>query len=224
MEVRAEYLSGKPVQHAKVRVVRGDEWEWNYHDQKWEGEETAPVEGQFDGSGKFIAHVSLKKDFENFTPNQWRRSEDFDLAAFVTDLSTGRTEQRRFQLGLSALPIHLYVLNSGTGSADAPLLLYVTSSYADGTPASMAGSIVGFVPKAEGDCDEQPGTPKRVTLSSFHTNHFGVGRVELRPLSPDLLASSNWARIYHNPDYENQKSGYLLLEARDGKGQPRCRC
>ena len=54
-----------------------------------------------------------------------------DLAAYVTDLSTGRTEQRRFQLRLSAQPIHLYMLASDVSSADAPLALYVTSSYAD---------------------------------------------------------------------------------------------
>jgi hypothetical protein len=105
VEVRADYLFGKPVQHAKVRVVRRDEWEWNYRDQKWEVTKTEPVEGQFDASGKFIAHVSLKKEFENFRPNRWRRFQDLELAAYVTDLSTGRTEQRRFQLRLSALPI-----------------------------------------------------------------------------------------------------------------------
>jgi hypothetical protein len=218
VEVRADYLFGKPVQHAKVRVVRRDAWEWNYHDQKWEGEETQPVEGQLDASGKFIAHVSLKKDFEAFAPSQWRRYVDLDLAAYVTDLSTGRTEQRRFQLRLSALPIHLYVLNSGTGSADAPLVLYVTSSYADGTPASVDGDIVGFLPNAQDECDDLPGAPHNVTLASFHTNQFGVGRVELRPLAPDLLVISNWARHYRNPEYENQRSGCLFLEAADRKG------
>jgi MG2 domain/Macroglobulin domain MG4/Macroglobulin domain MG3 len=43
VEVRADYLFGKPVQHAKVRVVRRDAWEWNYREQKWEGEETGAV-------------------------------------------------------------------------------------------------------------------------------------------------------------------------------------
>jgi hypothetical protein len=218
VEVRADYLFGKPVQHAKVRVVRRDGWEWNYRDQKWEGTETEPVEGQFDASGKFIAHVRLKKDFENFRPNRWRRFQDLELAAYVTDLSTGRTEQRRFQLRLSALPIHIYLLNSSTGSAEAPLVLYVTSSYADGKPASVDGNIASFLPDAEGECDEQPADAKRVTLSKFHTNQFGVGRVELRPLPPELLVRSKWARIYHNPEYENQRNTCLLLEAADRKG------
>jgi hypothetical protein len=219
VEVRADYLFGKPVQHAKVRVVRRDEWEWNYRDQKWKGTETEPVEGQFDTSGKFIAQVSLKKDFENFRPNRWRRFQDLEFAAYVTDLSTGRTEQRRFQLRLSALPIHLYVLNSSTGSAEAPLVLYVTSSYADGKPASVDGNIVSFLPGAEGECDEQPSAAKRVTLSKFHTNQFGVGRVELRPLQPELLVTSKWAGIYHSPEYENQRNTCLLLEAADRKGK-----
>jgi hypothetical protein len=218
VEVRADYLFGKPVQHGKVRVVRRDGWGWNYHDQKWDGEETGAAEGELDASGKFIAHISLKKDFEDFTPGQWRRFEDLDLAAYVTDLSTGRTEQRRFQLRLSALPIHLYVLNSGTGAADAPLVLYVTSSYADGTPASVDGDIASFLPNAQDECDEQPDASHRVTLARFHTNQFGVGRLELRPLAPDRLVISKWAHLYHNPGYENQKSGCLFLEATDRKG------
>ena len=218
VEVRADYLFGKPVQHAKVRLVRRNQWQWSYHEQKWEGEETEPVEGQLDASGKFVAHISLKKDFEDFKPSQWRRFEDLDLAAYVTDLSTGRTEQRRFQLRLSALPIHLYLLNSGTESADAPLVLYMTSSYADGTPASVNGDIVSFLPNAEGECDGQKDAAHRVPLVSFHTNQFGVGRVEVRPLTPDMLVISKWARLYHNPEYENQRSGCLLLEAADRKG------
>jgi hypothetical protein len=218
VEVRADYLFGKPVQHAKVRVVRRDRWQWSYDDQKWEGEELGPVEGQFDASGRFIAHVSLKKDFEDFTPSQWHRFQDLDLAAYVTDLSTGRTEQRRFQLRISALPIHLYVQNPGTGSADAPLVLYVTSSYADGTPASVDGRIVSFLPNDQDECEEQPDHPDRVTLGSFHTNQFGVGRVELRPLPPDRLVIPQRARLYHYPGYEDQRSGCLLLEAADRKG------
>src|SRR5262249_15308408 len=126
--------------------------------------------------------------------------------------------QRRFQLRLSALPIHLYVLNSRSGSAEAPLGLYVTSSYADGTPASVDGDIASFLPSADGECDEQQGAPQHVTLARFHTNHFGVGRVALRPLPPNLFASSKWARIYHNQEYENQRSACLFLEAADHKG------
>jgi hypothetical protein len=218
VEVHANYLFGKPVQHAKVRVVRRGEWRWNYRDQKWEGEERGPVEGQLDASGKFVAHISLKKDFEDFTPSHWKSYFDLSLAAYVTDLSTGRTEQRRFQLRLSAAPIHLYVLNSSTGSADAPLVLYVTSSYADGTPASVDGNIVGFPPDAQDECYGQTDAADRVTLASFHTNQFGVGRVELRPLPSKLLFVSKWARLYRNPGYENLRSGCLLLEAADPKG------
>src|SRR5262249_5425311 len=161
----------------------------------WEGQETEPVEGQLDASGKFIAHISLKKDFEDFTPGRWRRFQDLDLAAYVTDLSTGRTEQRRFQLRLSALPIHLYLLRLGTESADAPLVLYVTSSYADGTPASVDGDIVSLLPDEEDDCEDRPDASDRVTLARFHTNQFGVGRIELRPLAPDRLVISRWAYL-----------------------------
>lgn len=225
VEVRADYLFGKPVQHAKVRVVRQPEWQWNYHDQKWEGEETDPVEGQLDASGKFIAHIGLKKDFENFEPSHWNRFRDVDLAAYVTDLSTGRTEQRRFQLRLSELPVHLYVLNSGEGSAEAPLVLYVISSYADGTPASVEGNNMGVRPNTRNEFDEDPDAAHRVSLSRFHTNRFGVGRIEIQPLDRNLLITPEWMRRYRNPEYEaegevslGQRSARLLLEAADRKG------
>ena len=219
VEVRADYLFGKRVQHAKVRVVRRAGWQWNYQDQKWEGEETEPVEGELDASGKFIAHISLKTDLEDFTPSRWRRFRDLDLAAYVTDLSTGRTEERRFQLRLSAAPIHLYVFNPSMGSADAPQVLYVTSSYADGTPASVDGTIKGFLPNAQDECDEQTDASDRVTLAHFHTNQFGVGRVDLPPLGPNLLAMPKWARFYHNAGYDNQRSACLFLEGADRKGK-----
>lgn len=218
VEVRADYLFGKPVQHGKVRVVRREEWKWNYRDQKWEGEETEPVEGELDASGKFVAHISLKKDLEDFKPNRWRRFLDLDLAAYVTDLSTGRTEQRRFQLRLSALPIHLYVLKTGTAAADAPVVFYVTSSYADGTPAAVHGDIASFLPNGQEQCDEQPDAPHHATLARFQTNQFGVGRVELPPLAPELLAVSKWASLYRGQGYENQRTACLLLEAADQKG------
>jgi hypothetical protein len=218
LEVRANYLFGKPVQHAKVRVVRRDEWHWNYQDQKWDGEETELVEGQFDASGKFIAHVILKNQFEDFEPSHWNRYRDLDLAAYVTDLSTGRTEQRRFQLRLSAQPIHLYMLTSDVSSADAPLALYVTSSYADGTPASVDGNIIGVRPNAKGDFDDQPDAAHRVALARFHTNQFGIARIDLPPLTRDLLIAPEWMRRYHNSEYESQTTGRLLLEAADRKG------
>jgi hypothetical protein len=217
IEVRAGYLFGKPVQHARVRVVRRREWNWSYHDQKWEGEETGPVEGQLDGSGKFMAHFRLKEDFEDFEPSHRNRFKDLDLAAYVTDLSTGRTEQRRFQLRLSALPIHLYVMPPDGASAEAPLVLYVTSSYADGTLASVNGNIVGVRPNGKEDFDDEPDAAHRVTLARFHTNQFGVGRIEMPPLARDLLINPEWIRRYHQ-DHGDQRNARLLLEATDRKG------
>ncbi|HXZ28727.1 MAG TPA: MG2 domain-containing protein, partial [Terriglobales bacterium] len=216
VEVRADYLFGKPVQRAKVRVVRRREWQWNYKDQKWEGEETEPVEGRFDATGKFVAHISLKREFDDFKPSRWQRFLDLDLAAYVTDLSTGRTEQRRFQLRLSPQPIHLYVLGAG-GSTEAPVVFYVTSSYADGTPASVDGTISAALPNAKEEFDEQPDAAHRVLLGRFHTNRYGVGRVELRPLARELLVIPDWRRRYHYEE-EGEREARLLLEAADHKG------
>jgi len=60
-------------------------------------------------------------DFHDFKESSYQRFEDLTLAAYVTDLSTKRTEQRRFKLRLSAQPIHLYLSTAGTITADAPL-------------------------------------------------------------------------------------------------------
>jgi hypothetical protein len=108
VEVRADYLFGKPVQHAKVKVARQENRRWDSEKQEWLADESHALEGQLDSDGKFTAHVDLTEDFRDFKEYSYQRFEDVRLAAYVTDLSTKRTEQRRFKLRLSAQPIHLY--------------------------------------------------------------------------------------------------------------------
>src|SRR6202035_2903724 len=98
---------------------------------KWVADESQALEGQLDLDGKFTAHINLTEDFRDFKEYSYQRFEDVSLVAYVTDLSTKRTEQRRFKLRLSAQPIHLYLSTAGTITADAPFVMYVTSSYAD---------------------------------------------------------------------------------------------
>jgi hypothetical protein len=235
VEVRADYLFGKPVQRAKVRVVRQENRRWDSEKQVWVADESQALEGELDSDGKFTAHVDLAGDFHDFKESSYQRFEDLTLAAYVTDLSTKRTEQRRFKLRLSAQPIHLYLSTAGTIAADAPFVLYVTSSYADGTPASVNGVVEGARPDSIGQSGEEPSAANRVPLGKFHTNHYGVGRVELQPLQKDLLApvgglgyqewySHPWMRSwseyhdYNNPGQGGQSNALILLRCADAAG------
>jgi len=228
VEVRADYLFGKPVQHAKVKVVRQENRRWDSEKHEWVADESQTLEGQLDSDGKFTAHVDLTEDFRDFKEYSYQRFEDVSLAAYVTDLSTKRTEQRRFKLRLSAQPIHLYLSTAGPITADAPFVLYVTGSYADGTPASMDGVVEAARSDSIDQFNEEAGVADRVPLGKFHTNHYGVGRVELRPLPKDLLTTINnrgyeqwyprpwshsWSeyRTYNNSDEQSRQSNALIL-------------
>ncbi len=208
IQVSADYLFGKPVQRAKVRIVEQEERKWNARDQKWDVQESPAVEGELDASGKFTGRVSLKESFSDLEESEYRRYQDLTLAAYVTDLSSGRTEQRRVKLRVTRQPIHLYIISGYSRSAEQPLVLYVTSSYADGTPASVTGAIDAARPNNAGEFDDHPDSSHRVTIARFRTNKFGVARVELSPLPENLTAAEN-------PTGNHR----LMLSASDGRGQ-----
>ena len=135
IKISANYLFGKPVQNAHVRLVNQESRHWDFKEQKWVAEESNAIEGTFDKEGKFEAKVDLQDEFKGFDPENYSHYEDLTFAAYVTDLSTKRTEQRRFRLRLSEQPIQVYVIGGDSWSTanDRPDL-YVTASYADGTP------------------------------------------------------------------------------------------
>ena len=140
VEVTADYLFGKAAQHANVRVVRQDNGEWDSRTGHWTAEESSPVLGRLRSCRQFAATIDLQPD-ANFEESDYARFKDVDFAAYVTDLSTGRTEQRRFKLRVTVQPIHLYVTASTDEPTGEPRDVYITSSYADGTPALIDGRI-----------------------------------------------------------------------------------
>ena len=135
VEVRGDYLFGQPVTRARVRVVRETEHEWNYREQKWDISEDEKYEGELDQAGRFIANLDLSKQHAELSNRDYARFEDISYAAYITDLTTNRTEQRRFDLRVSREPIHIYVIYDGDKVRGEPINLYVSTSYADGTPA-----------------------------------------------------------------------------------------
>lgn len=130
VEVRTDYLFGKPVPGGHVRVVRETRRHWNYRLQRWDIEEGDSRQGTADSSGRFVANLDLSTLHGELADNKRTRYEDATFTAHVRDPVSGRTEQRRFDLRITKDPIHLYLIRSSDhGSA------YVSASYADGRPA-----------------------------------------------------------------------------------------
>jgi hypothetical protein len=202
VEVRADYLFGQPVKRGHVRVVRETERRWNYQEQKWESQEAEKYEGETNEQGAFLAHINLTKEHEALSAEDYKRFLDLSYAAYFTDPTTNRTEQRRFDLRLTKSAIHVYLIEDGARQTkDFPLQFYLTTYYANGAPAqcevkisegitslSPAGSSNGVV--------EQP-------LRTIRTNRYGVAKVSNLALSKESAAGSE---------------ATLTFLAHDGKG------
>jgi hypothetical protein len=131
LEVSAHYLFGKPVAGGRVRVVRELNRRWDYREQKWHVDSGAEYEGEADSAGVAHFHIPLRQEFKKFL-NEYNRLYDLSYAAYFTDPSTQRTEQRRFDLRITQQAIHTYAYSIGRRL---PLVLYVSATYADGSPA-----------------------------------------------------------------------------------------
>lgn len=172
VEVRGDYLFGQPVTRARVRVVRETDREWNYREQKWEISEDEKYEGELDQSGRFIANVDLSKQHNKLGERDYSRFEDISYAAYITDLTTNRTEQRRFDLRVTREPIHVYVIEEGNKVRGVPVNLYVSTSYADGTPAQCEVEISQDL-STEAAGVRISGSRR---IKTVKTNRYGVGR------------------------------------------------
>jgi hypothetical protein len=227
IDVHADYLFGKPVQHGKVKIVRQDNRKWNYEEQKWEADESQPVEGELGSDDHFKGTITLADDFKTFEKNDAERFEDVTLAAYLTDASTGHTEQRRFKIRLTAQPIHLYVDTPRFTSSAEPIVLYVMSSYADGVPASVEGKIYATQPSNGDKTEDGFDLSRRAQVGTFRTNRYGIGRAEISPLPESDLRMPRWyeGQNYYYSDYIDEPEGppadraaLLQFEAADAKG------
>ena len=194
VEVRADYLFGQPVKHGHVRVVRETERHWNYRDQKYETEEGDKYEGETDQDAKFVAHINLGEEHNKLKDEDYSRYKDLTYAAYFTDPTTNRTEQRRFDLRLTKDAIHVYVIGSDSRyAADFPLDFYLSTSYADGTPAACEVTI------SQVGNDDKP-LPE-VSVRTVRTNRYGLAKVS-------KLCLPN-----HGDD-----EAHLMFRARDDRG------
>jgi hypothetical protein len=173
--VAADYLFGKPVTAGTVRVVEESERKWNYAKQKYEIDEGAISEGSADTTGTYVATFDLRTHFARLMRNQWERYADITFAAYYTDPTTNRTEQRRFDIRLTKEPIHIYFINYYANHPDLPATAYVSTSYADGTPAVC-------------NIEVRDSTDVAARLK---TNALGVGQFEVT-LPRDKIARSRY--------------------------------
>lgn len=179
VEVNADYLFGKPVTKGKVRVVRENERKWNYKEQKYDVDEGESHDGKTDENGKFTAKFDLKDDHEKLKDNDYNKFRDINFTAYFTDLTTNRTEQRRFDVRITKEPIHVYFIGDRYDNhANLPITAYVSTFYADGSPAVCDVEIKG---RKDG-ADE-----KFKTISKIKTNSLGGGKFSfMRPKFEDL--------------------------------------
>jgi hypothetical protein len=198
VEIRADYLFGQPVPRGRVRVVRELGRQWNYREQKWEIQEEEKYEGEADASGRFVARIDLAKAHAALKNNSYRRFEDMGFAAYFTDATSGRTEQRRFDLRVTRDAIHVYLIGDDEQSDGLPIQFYVSTSYADGTPAPCdvaIGEQVKIASPARNEFIEAP-------LRTIKTNRYGVAKVAGLKLR----------------EREENDDPTIVLVARDGKG------
>jgi len=185
VRVRADYLFGKPVSKGHVRVVRETEREWNYREQKWDIVEGDKYEGQTDASGTFTAHVDLAGDHEDVETSSYREYKDITYAAYFTDPTTNRTEQRRFDLRVTKEPIHVYVIqnyNFWNHNRTLPLNFYVSTFYADGSPARCKVNLT---------LTDSSKESKSVT--TLRTNRYGLAKAGHIRLPRELKELGNVA-------------------------------
>jgi hypothetical protein len=172
--VRADYLFGQSVRRGQVRVVREVGRHWNYREQKWEVDQDEEQKGETKADGSFVAYLDLASDHEDLADSRWDRFKDITYAAYFTDPTTNRTEQRRFDVRLTKDAIHVYVLRvyDWSYSRDLPINFYVTTFYADGSPAPSRVNVE-FTDDAEA-----PRTTKHV--ATVTTNRYGLAKITTR--------------------------------------------
>jgi hypothetical protein len=161
--VTADYLFGKPVTKGKVRVVQEGNRRWNYREQKYDIEEGDAVEGDADASGIYVTHFDLKAEIAKLRESEWERYRDLSFSAHYTDTTTNRTEQRRFDIRLTKEPIHIYLIRYADQHPDLPLRAYISTFYADGTPANCNVEI----------------RDRKDMVARLRSNGFGAGKLEI---------------------------------------------
>jgi len=210
LTVSGSYMFGKPVLRGHVRIVRETSRQWNYRDQKWEREEGGSQEGELDAKNEFHATLNLSRDHADLQESDWKRFEDLRYAAYVTDASSKRTEERHFDVRISRDAIHLYVLNvAGALPIRLPPMFYVSSSLADGSPIAADVLIGLYTQDPSETSSSKPAVPPFATVH-VRTNRYGIARAHF----------SAPVRKEKNPDTDKDIDRiYAMVEAKTIDGR-----
>jgi len=202
VEIQAEYLFGEPVTRGHIRLIQESERTWNYREQKYDTKEGLTFEGDTDAQGRYTAQVDLTKEHDRLAADDYDRYHDLTFAAYFTDASTNRTEQRRFDLRLTKSPIHIYVIGADNPRSDgSPFVFYVSTDYADGRPVSCDVEI-RLALNQRNVRNSNSTRPTEQLLRRVHTNRYGVAQVSIP-----------------SPEHGNTPEFSLNFRARDHQGE-----
>jgi hypothetical protein len=166
VRLHAGYLFGKPVPAGAVRIVRAEKYQWNRTAKKSKPEK-AEQTATLDEHGDAELKLNVQDDFSDFKTTDYERYRDIEYRAYVTDVSTGRTEPRNFTVRLTRYAVHIYLNRMGGNDREGDYI--VDTAYADGVPAACKVSLDWM------DADSPPSH-----AASISTNRYGVARVHLR--------------------------------------------
>lgn len=173
VEVKADYLFGKPVTSGSVKIVSQSNRYWNYREQKYNSTEEVLYQGKLSAEGKVLATIDFSKlpniSYLNCFSYPY---QDLELAAYVTDDSSNRTEQKRFFLRVSKNDIHLYVIDYKSNHYNFPNQFYLSATYADGSPAECNISLFEEISYSKNPCE-----PSGEPFLKVKTNRYGIAKI-----------------------------------------------
>src|SRR5580704_7722517 len=202
--ISAKYLFGKELTRGVVKLVREEQGHWDSAQHKWVVDEADRQSGELDHSGRATFTLDFTQLHGELAEETYRRFKDLNYAAYVTDPSTGKTEQRRFQVRLSHQPIHVYV--SGMNLSGDRASFYVSTYHPDGTPAECHVNVSEDRNHYR-NYGEENSSGIRDFLHAIKTNRFGVAKVSDLQLLTEGDGDSNRNRGYQLVFDVHDKSG-----------------
>ena len=137
--------------------------------------------------------MKLSEEHAKLKEEDYSRYTDLSYAAYFTDATTNRTEQRRFDLRLSKDAIHVFVVGRNYRQArDFPLEFYVSTSYADGTPASCEVAVSRVWDEDESRAE--------LLLRTIKTNRYGLAKVSALTLPKDSDEDADVSLMFRSRD------------------------
>jgi hypothetical protein len=153
LEVSAQYLFGKPLKSGTVRVIEGNDQDGN-----------AFASGSLSQNGVFRASFSVDDAMA-----KTERFHDRHFIAFVTDNTTNRTEQKKFDLRISKESLHVYLAKQEFRPEGRRI--YVTTYSPDGAPLPADVEVLA----------------DRRLIAHGRTNRFGIVRLDLGKVSGQIV-------------------------------------